>query len=63
MSYQSWGLFRNVEFMIHLGAEFGVFKMKREWGRFGCSEGLFNCKKRIFRKGGPGVISSEKAQS
>lgn len=28
MSYQSWGLFRNVEFMIHLGAEFGVFKMK-----------------------------------
>lgn len=52
MSYQSWSLFRNVEFMIQLGAEFEVFKMKREWGRFGCSEGLFSCKKRIFRKGG-----------
>lgn len=37
--------------------------MKREWGRFGCSEGLFNCKKRHSGKGGPGVISSEKAQS
>ena len=24
MSYQSWGLFGNVEFMIHLGIEFGV---------------------------------------
>lgn len=30
MSYQSWDLFGNVEFMIHLGAEVGVFKMQRE---------------------------------
>lgn len=52
MSCQSWGLFGNMEFMIHLGIEFGVFKMKKERGGFGCLESLFSCKKRIFRKGG-----------
>ena len=30
MSYQSWDLFGNVGFTIHLGAEVGVFKVQRE---------------------------------